>query len=177
MQLASVAVLTATLAAAAPADADTDPRPPRSENVALGLSLGGSLMSVGLMAAALSDLPNDDSDAATLWATGILTLAITPSLGHLYAGDVWTPGLGVRAAGAALAAVGAVQSVDCLFESCGFVDGGGAALVAGAGLVAIGAVWDIATARDAARRYNEKRISLVPSAPGANIGLSLVGRF
>ena len=40
-----------------------------------------------------------------------------------------------------------------------------------------GVIWDIATARSAVRRYNENHISLVPAAPGANLGLSIAGRF
>jgi len=179
MKLAAVAVLAATLTAAAPAHAETDP--PKSETTALALSLGGSLASVGLMAAAFSDLVHEDETTAHLFGAGLLSLAITPSLGHIYSGKVLTGGLALRAGGAALALVGLAQALDCgLIEvrrSCGFFESGEAAVVLGGTVAAAGVIWDIATAPRAARRFNEKHVTLVPAAPGASLGLSLAGRF
>jgi hypothetical protein len=179
MQLASVAVFTAILAAAAPARAETDA--PKSENTALALSLGGTLASAGLMASGFSLMSHDDETGARLMGVGLMSFAITPSLGHIYSGKILTGGLALRAGGAAVALVGVAQALDCGIiwssKDCGFFTSGEAAVLLGGTLAAAGVIWDIASAPRAARRYNEKHISLVPAAPGASLGLSLAGRF
>ena len=116
-----------------------------------------------------------------MFDVALLSTLITPSLGHIYAGDYWTAGLGMRAAGGAVALVGVAQALDCgiiyASKECGFFSGGEAALVLGGTLAAAGAIYDIATAPKSARRYNERRFSIVPASPGANIGLSIAGQF
>lgn len=178
MKVASVAVLTAILAAAAPAHAEPDESKSeaKSETTAFTLSLGGTLASASLMAYGLS---RPAASGVAMFDIGLLSTLITPSLGHFYAGDIWTAGLGMRAAGGAVALVGVAQALGCLDteDTCNFVGGGGLALTAGGVLAAAGAFYDIATAPKAARRYNAKHVSLVPASPGANVGLSIAGQF
>ena len=177
MKFVCVAALTTTIATIAPAQAE--PSSPKSETTALALSLGGTVASVGVAAYGFANMidGHEESSSVGLWAGGLLSLVITPSLGHIYAGDGMTNGLALRAGGAAVAVVGFFQWARCTDENCGFLEGGHPTLLVGGGLAAAGVIWDIATARKAARRTNEKRLSLVPAAAGAKVGLSLAGSF
>lgn len=173
MKLAVVAALTATLAA--PAHAEPEESSPKSETTALALSLGGTLASAGLMAYGLSRGP--EKAGVAMFDVGLASALITPSLGHFYAGKVMTTGLVLRGAGAAIAAVGAAQSLGCWDNTCNAWDSGLVALGVGASVAAVGAIWDIATAPKAARDYNARHVRIAPIGPGGSIGLGFMGEF
>src|SRR5690349_24765117 len=84
-------------AAAQSAEPATPPLPPEelSESMAVGLSLGTTLVS---WVALVTTLSVDEHNKIALPITGLAVMA-APSLGHWYAGSPWTRGLALRAAG------------------------------------------------------------------------------
>lgn len=102
---------------------------------------------VGPPLAAAAAFGNDDgNDREDTMITVMLgSVLVGPSIGHLYAGKLVTPGLGVRALGFALGL--AAAGTDDLDDAIGL-------LLLGSGCVIGGAVYDIATAGRSAREYN-----------------------
>src|SRR5689334_23206687 len=93
--LLATLTLTARLAAAEP-----DAPEYKSPTTAAALSAGGTLLSVGVT------LVGVDTHNGTLAVAGALSSLITPAAGEIYAGKLFTPGIGLRLAGAGLAVVG-----------------------------------------------------------------------
>lgn len=174
MKLACTLALIASLAAGT---AHAEPDSPKNENTALALSLGGTLASAGLMAYGV--MRDGDEASGVLIGAGLVSSLVTPSLGQFYSGRILTPGLGLRVAGGAVALIGVAQTLSCVSadRDCDSFTDGPATIALGGGLAALGAVLDIATAPRAARSYNERHLQLVPASTGANLGLSLTGRF
>ena len=145
----------------------------KSENAAFALSAGGTLVSAGLVAYAAHRAPDDAAD--TYLAAGAVALAVTPTLGHWYAGDYVTLGLGARVVG------GAAIYLGHRMASCGgdcSSDGGTALMVFGAGAVIAGALWDVATASRAAQTWNARHyLALTPTVTPGGAGLSFGGSF
>jgi hypothetical protein len=154
----------------------------KSPGLALGLSLGGTALSIALTAA------DDDSDSgASLGAIGGIGLWVAPSFGHWYSGKMWTPGLTARLAGTGAAVIGALMLVTCI-DSDGDCDSEGPGIVlllGGAGAIVGGGIYDIATAPEEARKYNARlreqsatrQWALTPSVSRDRAGFVLGGRF
>ena len=152
------------VALATPVFADDEPEPAH-EGVALALSLGGTLASYGMLAAAVH------YDNPTLGTAGFVGTLIAPSAGHWYADDYFSHGFKARLVGLATAGVGVLSIVSsCVGEEADCGPSGGALVLLGAGIYAYGTMHDIVTAPRAARRHN------VIVAPTAN-GFVVAGSF
>ena len=174
--VAVVAVLTLSTHLAA---ADEVAPEPRDRDAALTLSAGGTVASIGLM------LAGQSTGTGAVTTAGLLSLLITPSAGEIYAGNLFTAGMGIRLGSLGAGLVGLIELVDCpLFEAGGCSGGGGAALLAlGALGYATGIVYDIATAGRAVDDYNQRlhlRVTptVIPTASSAPaVGLGIGGSF
>lgn len=161
LAIASLVALTST------ASAESGPHPaPVSEEMAVGLSVGGTVASYAMLIA------GDNLDRDGLSAAGAIGAVLAPSLGHWYSHKTVSRGLVIRLAGAGAIALGiaAGQSNDL----GGLLLGG----LVGGGLVVGGTIDDITTARSAARKYNAHvTATLVPTTNAHGGGLALVGTF
>jgi hypothetical protein len=176
----------ALIASAHAAHADSD-LPERSETVATSLSVAGTLVPIAMMvpvASAVFDGPIQLGDRATigLLVAGGAGLVIGPSLGNAYAGHPLTKGLALRAGGAALFALGTGSLVSTLFDGSNDPAMPLALCLTGVGLVVAGAVSDIASAGDDARRFNARHaLQLAPTVIGQSgsrtPGLVVAGTF
>lgn len=184
----ALVAVSATVAAAEPNVATTDEKDP---GVAIGMSLGGTLGSVGLIALGAA-LP-DKAGGPAVAVVGALSLLVTPSLGEFYSGQYLTAGMGMRAGGVLAFGVGAAEALSNLcfdfsddgHDSCS--DRGTdvfaiAMLGLGATSFIAGTIYDIATAGDAAERYNNKHNlafapTVIQSKSGATTGFALSGTF
>jgi len=174
----------APVPAAAPSP---EPRPARtgerlSEEMALALSVAGTVGSWGLLLGA-GYIAQDSEEAAELLATtGALGVMFGPGFGHWYAGKFATRGLGLRAAGLASAVLGVgVALAECpLFseEECD-PSVGTTLLIVGAGLFIGGTIDDIVTAPSRARRRNQRfeSVGIAPVLTSRSAGFALGGRF
>lgn len=184
--LALVTVAVPSIASAQPGVTDPTPMPSPmvqaqvdtvDENVAIGLSLGGTAVSWALLIAGGS---MDNESMATAGAIGTL---FAPSLGHWYSHSVLTRGLGIRALGLGVGFVGFAMALgDALSDSessSGNGDTGAVLALLGAAMYIAGTVDDIATAGHAARKYNSRfqNVNVVPQLSAHGGGVSLVGRF
>jgi hypothetical protein len=167
--LAIALVLLANVAAA-------EPRPsPKSRKLAAALSLAGSVAPYVLFApAAGSEHP---SRAATdlAWMGGAM-LVVMPSAGHWYAGEVWSTGLAVRIAGAAM--IGAsLWEIHRDHGSPSPLDA--VPIAAGGLLVLVGQAVDVGTSEPAVDRWNRAHVDVMPMLMpvGDGYGAGVVGRF
>ena len=171
-----IAVIVVGSAGAASADDAPDRKNP---NVALGLSITGTVIGAAMM------VPSGDRlSASSVIGAGFLTIG--PSFGQWYSGRILTPGLGVRALGAIAAGAGvATDFFGCQDTSgaCPDHDKGVALIAIGGALVLGGAIWDIATAPSHAREWNRDHASVmvtataISSPTGVAPGLAVVGTF
>jgi hypothetical protein len=157
----------------------------KSPGTALALSLGVTALGFGAAMAA------DSTHSEGLGWLGAAGIMFGPNAGHWYAGDFWTPGLGMRLGGGALASIGLMMALSEAFDDWGSEDeyesgddpsmeAAGAMFLVGSALFVSGAVYDIATAPRAARRHNERsrrQISVAPTLGRENVGLVVAGRF
>ena len=148
-------------------------------------TVGGLLLSsVGSSLASTSG-NGTSSLGSTLGSTGSLLFFFGPSFGHYYADNNGQAVRGylIRGGGLALVAAGFVVALDDLFGDDDDGSEGYAAglIVAGAFTYLGSAVYDVATAPAAARRYNERhRRVLVGAAPVVSrrgVGLTVAARF
>ncbi|MBL8623162.1 MAG: hypothetical protein JNK64_17760 [Myxococcales bacterium] len=180
--VAALAVL--AVPALAHAQSGAAAEPPRStgdtysEAGALALSAGATAAGIGLYAVGI------DRVNSPMMTAGAVVTFVGPSAGHLYTGEVFTRGLGVRTAGAAVAAVGfAVALEECpLFsdEPCDEVNVGTALLAVGALAYLTGTVDDIITAPRRAARLNaraRRSVAIAPSVAPDRAGVAVVGTF
>jgi len=138
-----------------PAADDKDP------NVALGLSLGGTALSIGMFVVGAKT--NSDQ----LVVAGLLSSAITPSIGEWYAGEYLTWGMGIRAAGASMAIVGFAEAF-CFDDCQGKNQSPGEALFAiGAIGYGAGMIYDIVHAPAAAKKHNDRQRAKLMVTPAA----------
>lgn len=154
----------------APVDADR-----KDPTTATLLSLGGTAASVGLF------LVGVDREDEGLVTAGLLTSLVTPSLGHWYAGDYFTPGLGLRLGGATLVMAGVASAIGSIDNENSSGDQGATMFVLGAGLYVGGTLYDLATAGRAAESWNTAHLQFAPTmvSSGAHttVGLGLGGSF
>lgn len=151
---------------------------PKNRTTALALSLGGTLVSLGLTAAGAG------SQDGVLLATGLVSSLVTPSAGEIYAGELFTAGMGIRLLSAGVGYVGVGVALRCFLVTrpCEKHDGLAVSLItAGAAGYVSGIVYDIATAGAAVDRHN-RRIELqlapiIPTPANRAAGLSLRGSF
>jgi hypothetical protein len=170
MQLASTIAALALIATPARAHADDS----KSPEAAFALSATGALISVGLLGYAAHIAPGAEADRLALGAGA--SLIVTPSLGQVYAGNYLTVGLGARVGGAALMVLG-YHAASCGETGDCSPQLGAASLIAGAGVFIAGVLWDVATAPRAARRWNERHLTLTPTITGDRAGLAIGGAF
>ncbi len=181
-----VATAIALAGAAAPARAQPGTYAPPAapiagqvdENVALGLSLGGTVLSWGLMIGAAY---SENRDTAGLATVGALGTFFAPSFGHWYAHSALTRGMGIRALGLGVGMVGIGMALDSAFDesSNGNDDAASTVLLLAAALYVVGTVDDIATSASMARKYNSRfrDVSLVLAPTPQGGGVALAGRF
>lgn len=148
------------------------------EDVALGLSLGGTVLSWGLLIS--SAYMNNDQGSGSLATVGAIGTMFAPSFGHWYAHKPLTRGMGIRALGVVAGAVGFSLVLDDLFEEDGDNEGPASVLLLlGAGLYVAGTVDDIGTAASTARAYNARfqDVAVVPTVSSNGGGFAVMGRF
>jgi hypothetical protein len=147
---------------------------PRSENLALTLSLGGTLVSWGLLIAA--GPPTDNSAIALLTAGGV-GVALAPSFGHWYAGKYFPRGMWFRLAGPLVLTAGVALAVSN-YDSGSGVTLGVLTSLTGVGLFLYGTIDDIVTARSRVRQWNRGHgFAIAPVVTSNAAGLTLGGRF
>src|SRR4051812_21037211 len=99
MKLAACALIFATSTAAVAEPAR------KNEGVALGLTIGGSAASVGLIVVGFA------RKSDSMFFGGALSILLTPSLGEWYAGEVGGTGIGIRAIGVGIGVIALVKDV------------------------------------------------------------------
>jgi hypothetical protein len=153
MKLAAVALIIATSTSIARAE-DTSELP-RDPDTALYLSIVGTVAGATLLVP-VGGMKNED------WKVGLPMFALAellPSAGHVYAGNYVSAGLVTRLLGGTMIVIALKDP----FESDQIVSSNARALgVTGILLTLGGTVYDIATARRSARRYNERQLKLSP---------------
>lgn len=146
------------------------------EGLALGLSLGSTVASWAIVAAAIS-IENEG-----LGVVGAVGTMFGPSAGHMYAGKLATRGFIMRGTGIA----GVIGGLAIELKECGFFDrncetsGLGPALaILGVGLYVWGTIDDVVTAPTRARRHNQQlqSMALRPVLTKDTAGLAFGGRF
>ena len=128
----------------APPAADLPPARTRSPGTALALSLGGTAAAYAMVA--WGTAAPDSAAGQTMGWVGVGSALIAPSLGHWYAGEGFTTGLGLRLGGAGMGAVGALSLQRCTEESGDLVPscpGSMLLLVGASGLVLTGIIHDL----------------------------------
>lgn len=149
---------------------ETSPKNPDvALELSLGITLGGLALAVG----------GSSFDSAPMTDTGVLALLVGPSVGHIYAGEGWNGGLGVRLiGGGALGLLGVVVFLGCVDECLHDPSRPTSEkLFIAAGLVEVaGSIYEITTAPSAADRYNREHGFEAKIVPTGN-GVAVVGRF
>lgn len=175
------ALVLVVLALGRPAIADDDTE--RSPDVAVALSLVPTLGGIAITAWG-STLYEKRADTAV--AVGLVTANLGPTIGNVYAGDVWNLGLQTRLAGAGFLVVGGAMVLGCYRESCNSSTVaylGGGMLVVGSLTYVVGAAIEIGNAYGAANAHNMRleerrsRLSLVPVVRTTDAGLAIAGTF
>jgi hypothetical protein len=178
--VAVVAVLAFTTRLAA---ADEVAPETKDRATAFWLSGGGTGVSIGLA------LAGGFTHHPTLSTVGGVGLLVAPSAGEIYAGKVFTAGMGIRLVSLGVAVIGAAELASCTFPlveagGCSGGGGGGAALLILGGLgYWSGIIYDIATAGSAVDDYNQRlRLRVTPTviptaSSGPAVGLGITGSF
>ncbi len=178
--LLTAALLLATPAAASAQSARDEPDP-KNPTAALALSLG-----VTAAGYATVYIMNDrDAGSPGLGYLSAAAITLGPTVGHWYAGETFTRGLGFRVGGAATVVTGMVvllRSCPIFGDHCDDSPGGAALLAVGAVAFAYGTMDDIFTAPSAARRYNQRArarrsLSVAPRITDKDAGLVVAGTF
>ena len=171
LSILATLLLVATAAHAEPRDGEE-----RSEGVALGLSAGVTAGGSGLIV--LSVL----TENVIIGLVGVAGVLVGPTTGHAYADETWNTWLGVRIAGASVVGVGVAiaASNDGEYGNHGAYNNGVAIAAVGVAALGLGTIFEIATAPDAALRFNKRhelrRYWLVPMST-REPGLAFGGRF
>jgi hypothetical protein len=152
----------------------------KSHDLAVGLSLGGTALGVGMFLVAANRSGSASGEQALLGATS-LVIATGPSWGRWYAGELSLPTIGIRTVTIATVALFASASGDepppsSFFKGCAFI-------IAGTTL------YDIYRAKTDTDEYNVRHSDrsnqmtysinpvVVPSTKGVIGGLALQGTF
>jgi hypothetical protein len=172
--IAGLVLLLAAPALAQPAAKPAEPAA-RSPAAALALSLGGSVGSTVLFLGAVATLDRDAMHMANV------VMVVVPSFGHWYANEPFSLGLGIRVVSGAAFAFALERSRHCGAGCSGGNNGIAAGALAG---LAVGMIYDIATAPSAAESYNQRHglrltmaPTLLPARSGPGYGLALQGTF
>lgn len=155
----------------------------KSRETAAYLSGGGAAVSGAVLLTSFLTTPKGEVFNDPVLYTGLGLAVVTPSLGELYAGEWFTPGMAVRIASAGLA-VYAVRNEEATVtcdtaatfgETCKQLKGAGVALVGVAAIGFIGGMWyDALDAGDAVARWRKRHGIVV--TPTTN-GIALAGQF
>jgi hypothetical protein len=148
--------------------AHAEPQPERkSRGIALALAAAGTIVP-GVVIGAGFDQKNT---MMILGGTG--TLMLSPSLGHWYAGEVFTTGMGVRIVGGGLALLSAayLSTGDSGSNFLGFT------LIGGVSLLATGTLMDVIAAPRAVDDWNAEHVEVTVVKTGNGYGLGVVGAF
>jgi hypothetical protein len=166
-----------------PARATADRKNP---NTALAISLLTTLGGYGMLFLGESMANQGTTGAGWLAFTGATLTIVGPTLGHTYAGKTWNTGLAVRIVGLGAASAGLLAALTCS-DGCNDNSNEDAAIVlffGGAITYVVGTIYEIATARDAAVRYNRQHgldatltVAPIATRDGITPGMAVVGRF
>ena len=165
--------------ATATARADGD----KSPETAKYLSGGASAVSGAVLLYSFLEPPLGEPFNRPVMYTGLVLAAVTPSLGEFYAGEWFTPGMGIRIAAAGLAtyamqeetSTATCDTASSPTQKCTQLKGAGIALVGVAAIGFIGGMWyDSLDAGDAVNRWRAKHGIVV--TPTSN-GVALAGQF
>lgn len=143
----------------------------KSPDTALALSLGTTAVGLGLM------IEGSKIDNGVLGGLGAVMFFVGPTTGHMYAGDTFNGGLGIRSAGLLSTVLGLAMAF--CFDGCnqGTQQSVGGAMFYGGALLYIGgSLYEIGTAPSAAHRYNREHGLDSTVVPTGN-GLAVVGTF
>jgi hypothetical protein len=176
-----VAVLSivASVAAADPSPSEPSPSaapapaPHKSNGVAVALSAVGTAVSAAIVLS--TQFSSTDVAVDGLVIGGALAI-FTPSAGQWYAGKWATWGMAIRGLGE-ITFLGAAAS--CI-DSCSDSTARTASIWGGIGLVAVGSIYDIATASGAVDKWNREHApQVVPAVVkiGSGYGVGLAGAF
>jgi hypothetical protein len=171
--LSALATVAAAQPALAPLEGPAEPTPAapsdldyRDPGVATALSIGGTLVPIALVVAGseMDSKSNTGSSAGiTMVEAGLAGMVLGPSLGHWYAHDYLTPGLGMRAGGGALIVYGLVEALSCGFDE------------------STGCSGNVATAGRTATSWNAAHVRVLPTMMSSNghstMGVGLGGTF
>jgi|LNFM01.1.fsa_nt_gb hypothetical protein len=148
-------------------------QPAKSMPIAVGMSVGTTAVGALMFATAY--------DTAAVYVA-VPLLLVGPTLGRGYAGEAWSPALGLRLGGALTAALGAITyhwidfkgDADQTNQDIGLIISG-----IGGAVFGIGAVIELATTPGAVNRANARAASLTYTVVGPDRapGLALVGTF
>jgi hypothetical protein len=152
---------------------------PKSAATTVGVAAGGALLGlVSVIGFANSKGP--------LPYVGVAALVALPSAGRWYAGETGVEHIAVRTAGAVAMVGGAKYVCGSRYEPCSHSDAadrwGFYTAIAGAGVIALDTLWDVATSGRAAERYNSAHsISATPMVNVGNgsstVGMTVTGQF
>jgi hypothetical protein len=173
--------IVAMLLVSATAGAEPPGKPHKALRAALGWSLGVTAFGVATGIAATH--ADRGAQFALLGFSGT-SLLVGPSIGRFYAGHYVSAGLVTRVIGLGVFSMG--QALQCLpqnersISTCGArLQFDGTAYV-GAGIMVLGAMWDLASIPEDVADYNS-HATLIPTAlrtpTGIAPGLALVGQF
>jgi hypothetical protein len=139
----------------------------KERGTAAVLSLGGTVVPFLIM----MSIGNSSEPEYPVLAFGA-TAILLPSAGHWYAGKILTTGMGIRAVSGVVATV----SIGILAQSDGDASGPAVGALVGLGGLAIGAIYDLATAGSAVDEWNRKHATVMPTAlvlrDGYGVGLA-----
>jgi hypothetical protein len=188
MRLVACVVIVSLLAGVASAQpGKTAPvRDPVSEDLAFGLSLGGAVVSYGLLGAGIGVYARG-GDGEGLVIGGSIAGLFAPAIGHWPAGQFLTRGFWVRMVGVGFAGFAGIAAI-CeggfgyvdhdVSEDCDRSSTNLLLAIAGAFYLG-GAVDDVVTVRDRVRVHNRRArdLALVPAPMRGGAGLALTGTF
>ncbi len=153
--MSRIAICFALILACSPARAQAQRA---SESAALGRSLWGTIVPIGVGWAILASSNGPDQNGATAAVGGLSFtggLVVGPSLGYFYAGQsgrAWR-GIGLRVLGLGTLIGAAAASWDCYGNEC---ETARAVALVGSVVTLGSAIYDIASVRGAVRRRNER---------------------
>ena len=158
-------------------------RADKSPDTAKYLSGGASAVSGAVLLYSFLEPPLGEPFNRPVMYTGLALAAVTPSLGEFYAGEYFTPGMGIRIAAAGLATYAMQNETETATcdtassptQKCTQLKGAGIALIGVAAIGFIGGMWyDSLDAADAVNRWRAKHGIIV--TPTSN-GVALAGQF
>ncbi len=167
----TLVLMIAILARTAHADSSDDGS--KSEALALGLAIGGTAIGPSLVMLAFDNDAYDTrlhAEYVPIMITGCAAIVLGPSLGNVYAGKLWSTGLGLRLAGGAVLGAGVASLYDPYST-----EGDRVLLIAGIGLLVAGTALDLRDSVITTRAHN--RAFVIAPLVGPISGLSVAGSF